>query len=156
MADEATETADHFTAAELKFLVVCLQNVQEFKVRYIRPILVSSLTVNVQFDADAVATQIGYKDGNVVKNRWNMIKRTKIANGALGGGFDKKAVNKKAPVKRKKVEAECGKDGSSPPFKVKRGKKTTSAPEVKTEEAEDDEVVETTDAALEADAEASA
>lgn len=95
----------------------------------------------VQFDADAVAKDLGYKSGTVLKNRWSQIKRKKInVSGGGGGGVAAAAspsgIKKRTPKKSAKAalaEADGG-DGDDDnevpdtPVKTpaKRGRKPTA------------------------------
>jgi hypothetical protein len=61
------------------------------------------------FDADAVAAELGFKDGSIARVRWNSINRTKIQ-GSAGGGVKKTPAKKNTPKKRKGDDSGAGRD----------------------------------------------
>ncbi|EME43391.1 hypothetical protein DOTSEDRAFT_35665 [Dothistroma septosporum NZE10] len=83
----ADASANHFTAAEVNFILTAIQNAEGGTLK-------ASLLLPVPFDADAVAQQLGMKDGKTARARWNTIARTKI-NNIPAGGIDKTAPAKK-------------------------------------------------------------
>ncbi|KAK4985484.1 hypothetical protein LTR66_008155 [Elasticomyces elasticus] len=116
MAEEASRSDVVFNARETKLLVSMMKHMQ----------------ADPSVDYDAVASELGYKDGSIVKTRWNQIKRKKInaSSGSPSGGVAKttKKTTTKSP-KDKKAEVK-GDDNGSPKPK-KRGRKPKS--EVKVE-----------------------
>lgn len=101
-----------FTTKEMEFLMTALKHADggSFKVcafHLSNPHAIHILT-HVQFDADAVAKELGYKDGSIARVRWNSINRNKIK-GAVGG-IDKASPAKKN-IKPKKAAGEEDGDG---------------------------------------------
>lgn len=117
-------------------------------VRY-KPTEISNIANPPQFDADAIASELGYKDGGVVKMRWRQIKNKKLAlAGASPGGIKKRAPKKATPKKVKaEDEAEDDAEQVSTPSKgpKKRVTKSKAAQQnedgmkIKDEVAEEDE-----------------
>ncbi|KAK3716865.1 hypothetical protein LTR37_006215 [Vermiconidia calcicola] len=143
MAEEVSAKIT-FTEGESSLLMAIMQN----------------LTSEIQFDADAIAQQLGYKDGSIVKTRWGQIKRKKLtaAGASPGGGIKKRTSAKKNTAKKGKGYSETngGGDDEEPatPTKTpaKRGRKPKvekvaeeDQEEIKQEEKED--AVETTESA---------
>ena len=117
------------------------------------------LTCYAQFNYDAVATELGYKDGSIARVRWNSINRNKIQAGAAAtpGGVKKTtSAKKRAPKKRKGGDTGEGDEdelgnGHSSPLKTpkKRGRKPKAdgadGTGVKVKEESMEDVVETTE-----------
>ncbi|KAK4622320.1 hypothetical protein CLAFUW4_07316 [Fulvia fulva] len=88
--DTSNTSADagnsHFTAAEVKFVLAALQHAEGG---------------TLKFDYDAVAAQLGLKNGKTARARWNTIARTKINNAASAGGVSKAGPSKKKAAPKK-------------------------------------------------------
>lgn len=114
-----------------------------------------------QFDADAVAAELGFKDGSIARVRWNSINRLKIQDTtASPAGVKKTTSTKKSASKKRKYgdsgegdEDELG-NGTGTPTKTPKkrarrskadaaGEKDENGVRVKEENMED--VVETTE-----------
>ncbi|TKA22648.1 hypothetical protein B0A50_07657 [Salinomyces thailandicus] len=128
MAKEEETPTTGFTAGETK-LLMCL---------------IKHLKGDLPSDFDAVAAELGYKDGAIVKTRWGQIKRKKITAGLTASGN----AGTITPRKRK-AKAAAGVDGDGDDEEVtpkaKRGGKKVKTQEMEEEavtkkEAEDDEV----------------
>ena len=142
MAEETSTTgAISFTEPESKLLIAIMQNLtSDIQVRaFILGALVS-IANTCQFDADTIATQLGYKDGSIVKARWGQIKRKKLSACVSPAGIKKRTPSKKAMPKKAKVEGDLDNDddagGEETPTKTpaKRGRKKKA--ELETEEVE--------------------
>ena len=116
------------------------------------------LTCYAQFNYDAVATELGYKDGSIARVRWNSINRNKIQAGAATPAGVKKTTSakKSTPKKRKGGDTGAGDEdelgnGHSSPLKTpkKRGRKPKAdgadGAGVKVKEESMGDVVETTE-----------
>ena len=93
-----------------------------------------------QFDADAVAAELGYKSGVVVKARWSQIKTKKLGKGAApSSGVQKPTPSKKATPKKAPtggaIKGEDDDEVATTPTKTP--KKRAPKPEVKEEEEEE-------------------
>lgn len=83
----------------------------------------------LQFDADAVATEMDYKDAQSAKNRWNTIRRKKIAGTASSGG------DNSTPKKRKgKADVADGDDDEETPKPKRKRGPTPKADKAKKED----------------------
>lgn len=149
MAKEEETPTTGFTAGETKLLMCLIKHLKgDLPVSPSPPSLSKpkeiSLTKLTQSDFDAVAAELGYKDGAIVKTRWGQIKRKKITAGLTASGN----AGTITPRKRK-AKAAAGVDGDGDDEEVtpkaKRGGKKVKTQEMEEEavtkkEAEDDEV----------------
>ena len=157
MADEnATEAKMvNFTPAETKFLLCALKNVEGgFKVLKLKLRCVTWLLTTLQFNADAVAAELGFKDGNVARVRWNRINRTKIQGGGASpsGGVQKGTPRKKNTPRKANADGNGNggddDENTKTPTK-KKGRKSKVEAEAKAEgnikQEEIEDAVETTE-----------
>ncbi|KAK5167408.1 uncharacterized protein LTR77_007107 [Saxophila tyrrhenica] len=90
--------------------------------------IVSNLTGDIQFDADKVAAELGYKDGNIVKTRWGQIKRKRLTgDNGPAGGIKKRSPAKKGAKAKAETEGEGGDDEEAVKTPKKRGRKPKAA-----------------------------
>ncbi|KAK3048692.1 hypothetical protein LTR09_010001 [Extremus antarcticus] len=109
------------TAAESKFVLAVMAN----------------LTSDIQFNADAIAAQMGYKDAAIVRARWNTIKRKKLSVDAPTGVVKKRTPKKAAKSKEGEEGDGDGGDDEEVVTPVKTPKKRTRKP--KTAKADEEE-----------------
>lgn len=97
---------------------------------------------DVQSDFDAVAEELGYKNGSIVRSRWNQIKQKKII-GATGKASKVNAQKRKVG----KGDGNYNQDDDETPLSKKGGKMKVERPEgvgietkvkVKVEDTDDD------------------
>lgn len=95
-----------------------------------------------QFDADAVAKELGYKDGKIVKTRWSQVKIKKLSGGSPAAGVKKRTPSKKAVKAMEGAEgADDDEDAATPATPTKTPKKRTPKPKKKAAAEAEDEVM---------------
>lgn len=111
MADENTSKgALTFTEGETALFTAIMENLtSDIQVNSLSSHISFSPTDLSQFDADTVATKLGYKSGKTVKDRWSQIKKKKLG-GAVASAASPAGIKKRAPAKETAKKVEKGDD----------------------------------------------